>query len=69
MRAEVDASACAGHGVCVGHAPDVFELTDEGYSVVRVDEVPAEYEAAVRLAVKQCPTYSITITGGMGNDV
>ncbi|OHV39233.1 MULTISPECIES: ferredoxin [Pseudofrankia] len=68
MRAEVDDTACAGHGICVGHAPEVFELTGEGYSVVRVDEVPAAYEAAVRLAARQCPTYSITITEGMGND-
>ena len=62
MKVEVDADVCAGHGVCVGLAPDVFQLTDHGYTVVKVDEVPAEDEAAVRTAVDQCPTNAITIT-------
>jgi ferredoxin len=38
----------------------VFTLTDDGYSVVQVDEVPAEHEDAVRAAVNQCPERAIT---------
>jgi ferredoxin len=49
MKVVVDADVCAGHGVCVGLAADVFELTPE-------------HEAAVRSAVHQCPTNAITIT-------
>ena len=62
MKVVVDADVCAGHGVCVGLAPDVFELTDHGYTVVKVDEVPVGEEAAVRNAADQCPTNAITIT-------
>jgi ferredoxin len=62
LRVELDADACAGHGVCVGLAPDVFELVDDGYSVTKVSEVPPELEDAVRAAVRQCPTHAITIS-------
>lgn len=68
VRAAVDADVCAGHGVCVGLAPDVFELTDDGYSLVRVATIPAELETAVRTAVRQCPTTAITIVESMGHD-
>lgn len=62
MKVEVDADVCAGHGVCVGLAPDVFELTGAGYTVAKASDVPAEHEAAARAAVVQCPTGAITIT-------
>ncbi len=62
VKVEIDADVCAGHGVCVGLVPDVFELSVDGYSVVKVDEVPAEQESAVRAAADQCPTDAITIT-------
>jgi ferredoxin len=69
MRAAVDADVCAGHGACVGLAPRVFELTDDGYSLVRVAAVPAGLEAAVRTAVRQCPTTAITIAESQDDDV
>lgn len=62
MRVAVDADLCAGYGVCVGHAPEVFDLTPDGYTVARVDEVSAEQASAVRLAAAECPTGAITIT-------
>lgn len=61
MRVRVDASVCAGFGVCLGLSPEVFELHDDGYAIVRVNEVPPELEAAVRTAVKQCPANAISI--------
>ncbi len=61
MRVEVDADVCGGHGVCFGLCPEVFELNDDGYSSVKVEEVPAEHEAAVRKAATQCPTYAIKV--------
>lgn len=60
MRVEVDADRCRGHGVCWGLCPEVFELTDDGYAVVLVDEVPAEHEAVVLDAVRQCPERAIS---------
>jgi ferredoxin len=60
MRAAVDADRCRGHGICWSLCPEVFTLTDDGYSVVQVDEVPAGHEDAVRAAVNQCPERAIT---------
>lgn len=60
MKVTVDADRCRGHAVCWGLCPEVFTLTDDGYAVVREPEVPAEFEDAVRAAVRQCPEHAIT---------
>ena len=62
MRVEIDADLCGGFGTCVGKAPQVFELTDDGYAIVLLPVVPEELEAAVQEAVTLCPTHAITIT-------
>ncbi len=61
MKVRVDPQVCAGFGVCVGICPEVFELHDDGYAVVVVDEVPPEHEDAVRQAVEQCPARAISL--------
>ncbi len=61
MRVTVDADTCAGHGVCIGICPEVFDLTDEGYTITRLTDVPAQLEAAVRQAAQQCPTGAIQV--------
>lgn len=62
MQVHVDEDVCGGHGICLGIAPEVFELTDDGYAVTLVAEVPAGREEAVRQAVLQCPNQAITTT-------
>jgi ferredoxin len=62
MKVHVDKQICAGFSVCLGLAPEVFELHDDGYAIVLVGEVPAEFEDAVRTAVSQCPSGAISIT-------
>jgi ferredoxin len=62
MKVEIDADVCGGFGTCVGKAPQVFELTDDGYAIVLLPDVPEELEAVVREAVDLCPTHAITIT-------
>ena len=46
MKVHVDAGLCAGFSACLGLCPEVFELHDDGYAIVRVSEVPPEFEAA-----------------------
>jgi len=60
MKVEVDADRCQGHGVCCTLCPEVFSLTDDGYAVTLVTDVPAVHEEAVRAAVNQCPVLAIT---------
>lgn len=62
MKVHVDRDICAGFGVCLGLSPEVFELHDDGYAVVLVGEVPAEFEDAVRKAVVQCPSTAISLS-------
>ncbi|GBE67605.1 ferredoxin [Mycobacterium sp. MFM001] len=59
MKARVDEERCRGHGICTTICPSVFEINDDGYSVVTVAEIPAEFEDAVRDAVKDCPEQAI----------
>jgi ferredoxin len=61
MKVHVDPNVCAGFGVCLGICPEVFELHDDGYAIVVVDEVPTELEDAVRQAVNQCPARAISL--------
>lgn len=60
MRVAVDEERCRGHGVCVTLCPEVFRLTDDGYSVAEPDDVPADSEAAAREAIDCCPEQAIT---------
>jgi ferredoxin len=62
MKVAVDADRCRGHGICGSLCPEVFELTDDGYTVVTVPEVPAEHEDAVRTAAASCPERAITVS-------
>lgn len=61
MKVRVDDDRCGGHGVCCALCPDVFRLTDDGYSVVVAAEVLPAHEGAVRKAAEQCPTKAISI--------
>jgi ferredoxin len=41
--------------VCLGIAPDIFDLDDEDYAVVKADPVPADQEALTEQAIAECP--------------
>jgi ferredoxin len=60
MKVTVDDDRCRGHGVCCGLCPEVFDLTDAGYSTVLTPEVPADLEEAVLAAIDGCPERAIT---------
>jgi ferredoxin len=60
MKVTIDEDRCRGHGICCAICPEVFDLSDDGYSVVRTPEVPGESEDDVRTAVAQCPERAIT---------
>ena len=62
MKVEVDEDTCGGFGQCVTLCSDVFALTDAGYAVVLLPDVPSELEAVVREAARVCPTHAITVT-------
>ena len=62
MRIQFDRSACHGHNRCYLLAPELFDVDDEGYAVLRVEgDVPAELESKAQLCVDNCPEYAITL--------
>jgi ferredoxin len=59
MRAIVDHSRCNGHGRCFAVAPDLFDLDDDGYSVVDEISVPVGQSDDAREAAGACPSQAI----------
>ncbi|OPX09285.1 ferredoxin [Mycobacterium sp. AT1] len=55
MRVEVDRDRCEGNAVCVGIAPDLFDLDDEDYAVIKADPVPDGQEDLAEQSVAECP--------------
>lgn len=62
MKVHINQDICAGFGICVGVCPEVFELHDDGYATVLVDEVPPELQDLVRRAESQCPARAISVS-------
>ena len=62
MKVSINTDICAGFGICLGIAPEVFELHEDGYAVVLVSVVPPELEDMVRRAASQCPSQAIAIS-------
>ena len=55
MRVEVDRDRCEGNAVCMGIAPDLFDLDDEDYAVVKADPVPDGQEDLAEQSIAECP--------------
>jgi ferredoxin len=55
MRVEVDRDRCEGNAVCIGIAPDLFDLDDEDYAVVKSDPVPDDQQDLAEQAIAECP--------------
>jgi ferredoxin len=61
MKIVVDFEVCASNGVCMGIAPELFEVRDDGYLYV-LDEHPGEDKRELLVqAVNSCPTGAISI--------
>lgn len=61
MKVVVDFDLCESNAVCMGIAPEVFEVRDDDFLYVLQEEPPAELHAKVREAVERCPKQAITL--------
>lgn len=50
---------CIGCGACSAIAPEVFEMTDEGYAKVKLNPIPEELMDYAKEAQESCPTGAI----------
>ncbi len=60
MKAKVNKDACIGCGACSAVCPNVFELGDDGFANVKVEEVAESDKDAVVEASEGCPTSAIS---------
>ena len=61
MRIEADFDLCESNAICVGMAPDVFDLDDNDYLVILQEEVPEDRLEEMRQVVANCPKAALSI--------
>lgn len=61
MKISVNYDLCTSNAVCMGIAPEVFEVRDDGFLYVLNDEPGPEFDERMRLAVASCPNSAISI--------
>lgn len=59
MKVKVNQDACIGCGACQAVAEDLFEINDDGLSVVKVDTVTEDKKDQAEDAINSCPTGAI----------
>ena len=61
MRVQADFDLCEANALCVGIAPETFELDDDDFLQILDDEVTDENRDRVQRAVAACPRAAISI--------
>ena len=63
MKIKVDFDKCTSNAVCMGVAPEVFEVRDDNFLYVLQEEPPEALRPKVEEAVRMCPTQAISLEG------
>ncbi|HZD66570.1 MAG TPA: ferredoxin [Acidimicrobiales bacterium] len=61
MKVVVDFDLCQSNALCMGIAPEVFEVRDDGFLYLLDDRPGEEQRSNVEEAVRTCPTQAISI--------
>ncbi len=61
MKIVINRMLCQGHAVCMGEAPEVFQVDEWGTLTVLQEVPPDELLEKVRRAAKYCPTNAIRL--------
>ena len=61
MRVIVDYDKCESNAMCMAIAPEVFEVRDDDFLYVLIDEPGEELRAKVEQAVQRCPKQAISL--------
>ncbi len=61
MRVVVDYDLCESNAVCMGIAPDIFEVRDDDFLYVLDETPPESSRAKLEEAVQRCPKQAISI--------
>lgn len=61
MKILVDFDRCQSSGLCMSVAPELFEVRDDGYLYVLVEEPNDDQRSAAEEATRLCPTQAISL--------
>ena len=61
MRVVVDFDLCESNALCMGIAPEVFEVRDDDFLYVLDEHPPEELREKIIMAVRTCPKNAISI--------
>ncbi|MEU0570928.1 ferredoxin [Nonomuraea sp. NPDC005983] len=61
MRIKVDEMVCEANAVCMGLAPEVFDVDDDDQLHILLPEPPPELMERVRHAVRSCPKAALSL--------
>ena len=63
MRVVVDFDLCESNAVCMGIAPEVFEVRDDDFLYILQEEPDESLRSKMEEAVARCPKQAISIEG------
>lgn len=61
MRIKADFDLCESNAICVGMAPDFFDLDDNDYLVILQEEIPADRVEELRQVAANCPKSALEV--------
>jgi ferredoxin len=61
VRVSVDKALCEANAVCVGMAPDVFDLSAEDELLILVEDIPQQRRQELLEVVGSCPRAALTL--------
>jgi ferredoxin len=61
VRVVVDFDRCESNAVCMGILPEVFEVRDDDFLYILMEEPPEALRPKVEEAVRLCPKQAISI--------
>ena len=63
MKIVVDFDKCKSNALCMGVAPEIFEVRDDNFLYVLQEEPGEERRGDVEEAIRTCPTGAISVEG------
>jgi len=66
VRLHLDFAACSGHGLCADLLPELVEIDEWGFPILRADAVDPALLPLARRAVRSCPTLALRLLKSSG---
>jgi ferredoxin len=63
MKVVVDFDLCESNAICMGIAPEVFEVREDDFLYILQENPPEELRPQVEEAVRSCPKAAIRLEG------